>query len=80
MQATHSYASDSQICKNKQRFFDFWAISYRFVHIHINYKSNVFGFIDYNIIAICLRGALLNNFERGRDLSPQSPPSARACI
>ncbi len=31
--AFHSNASDWQICKNKQEFFDFWAISYRFEHI-----------------------------------------------
>ncbi len=29
----HSNASDWQICKNKQEFSDFWAISYCFVQI-----------------------------------------------
>ncbi len=31
--ATHRNASDWQIFKNKQGFYDFWAISCRFVHI-----------------------------------------------
>ncbi len=33
MHVTHSNASDWHICKNKQDFPDFWAISYCFVHI-----------------------------------------------
>ncbi len=45
----------------------------RYVKINRNFptfeqlvNSNAFCFIDYNIFAICLRGALLNNFEKGQ--------------
>ncbi len=33
--AKRSYDSDWQICKYKQELSDFWAISYRFVHMFI---------------------------------------------
>ncbi len=43
------------------------------MHCHVN--SNAFRFIDHNIIAICLRGAPLNNFENGQGHEPPKPPS-----
>lgn len=51
--------------KNKQDFSDFSAS-------HVNFNSNVFCFIDHNIITICLRGALLNNYEKGQGLEPSN--------
>ncbi len=52
-------------CKNKQEFSEFWAISYCFEQI-IMLIRNSFYFINHKIIAICLGGALLNNFEKGQ--------------
>ncbi len=73
----HSNASDWQICKNKQAFSDFSAISYCFVHIVM-------------LIIIQMHFVLLTTIsllfvwewhfwiilKKGRGLSP--PPSARA--
>ncbi len=75
---THSNASDWPICKNKQELSDFWAIGCRFVHMSLQLKCILF--YVYNIIAICLKGALFNNFERRAGFEPPPPPHKRPCI
>ncbi len=55
----------------------------RVAYCHVNENPNAFRFIDHNIIAIFLRGSLLNNFEKGTRLEPPKqppPPSAHACL
>ncbi len=67
-----SNASDWQTCKNKQ---DFWGSSYCFVQIVMLIRIQMhFVLLTTIIIAICPRGALLNNLEKGQGLEPPMPP------
>ncbi len=65
-------------CKNKQEFSEFWAISYCFEQI-IMLIRNAFYFINHNSIAVCLRGARLNNFEKGQPPPPLLHVPALIC-
>ncbi len=73
-------ASDWQICKNKQEFSDFWAISYRFVHIVMLIIIQM-HFVLLTTISLLFvwEGHFWIILKKGRGLSPQSPHSARAC-
>ncbi len=73
--ATHSNASDWQICKNKQEFSDFWAISYRFEHIVMLIIIQM-HFVLLTTISLLFvwDGHFWIILKRGRGLSPQSPP------
>ncbi len=74
--ATHSYASDWQICKNKLEFSDFWAISYRFEHIVVLIIIQMHFFFSLTTISLLFvwEGHFWIILKRGRGLSPQSPP------
>ncbi len=74
IQSLYSRVCDNKTWNLKLEFSDFWAISYCFVQIVMLIRIQCILFIDHSIIAICPRGALLNNFEKGQGSSPQSPP------
>ncbi len=69
MHATHSNASDWQICKNKQEFSDFWAISYCFVHIVmlIIIEMHFVLLTTISLLFVC-EGHFWINFKKGRGL------------
>ncbi len=74
---THSNASDRQICKRKQEFYDFWAISYRFVQIVIVIQMHFVLLTTISLLFV-QEGHFWIILKRG--LSPQSPPFCMCLI
>ncbi len=74
---THSNASDRQICKRKQEFYDFWAISSRFVQIVIVIQMHFVLLTTISLLFV-QEGHFWIILKRG--LSPQSPPFCMCLI
>ncbi len=68
------------IWKNKQEYSDFWAISYCFVQIVMLIIIKMHFVLLTTISCLFVwEETFWVILKKGRGLSPQSPPSARAC-